>query len=409
MDRGAEEQSIYLRLLPTSGVKVCTVAPSFNRHGGVPYVARNVVAEFDARGVDCVVVTDDGREDGVRPVLSEDVEVHTVPRSDRLFPLDVFSFAARAVPTLAALDDEHGFDAVHMHGNFILSPILADRLGKIDAPLVETAHGTYLNELRSFGQYPRFDGRWKYRAGVYIDHLIQKYGTRFADHVHTVADRSKPELVEMGIDAEKIRVVPNGIDLAEFDGSSAVSDLRSRYGLEDATLAVSVGSTVPRKGVHTLVESVPLVHERRADAHVVHVGGHTHQGYTEYVESRIRDLGVEDAVTLTGRVPRSELLGWLRTADIAVSASYSEGSSISILEAGAAGCTVVATDVAGAPEVLGDHGIYVEPGDERSVAEGMLEGFERETGDQIRNRIERRFTWERCAGRLYEAFWDWTE
>ncbi|QSG08245.1 glycosyltransferase family 4 protein [Halapricum desulfuricans] len=389
-------------------MKVCTVAPAFNRHGGVPYVARNIVDELDDRGIENWVITDRERESDVSPELSDDVEIRTIKRTDRLFPLNILAFAVRALPTLSKLDDTHEFDLIHMHGNYIMLPVLADLLGKVDAPLIETAHGTYLNEIRSFRDYPSFDQKWKYCTGVYLDHLIQKYGSRFADHVHTVAERSVPELAEMGIDPDRVVAIPNGVGLAEFDQETPAEDVRASYGLEDATVAVSVGSAIPRKGVHTLVEATPMLREHDPNAHVVHVGGHGHAGYADYLKDRIAELGVADAVTLTGRVPREELLGWFETADVAVSAAFSEGCPINVLEAAASGSTVVATDVAGAPDVLGEHGIYTEPGDPEDLADAIAEGFETDTGAALRRRIEEQFTWEHIVDRLFERFEEWS-
>lgn len=388
-------------------MKLCTVSPAFNRHGGVPYVARNVVAELDARGHECHVITDHEYEENVQPELSDDVHIHTTYRSDFLFPVNIFSFAARSVPTLSKLHARHDFDLVHMHGNYILLPILADLLGRTDAPLAETAHGTYLNEIREFRNYPSFDRKWKYCTGVYLDHLIQKFGTRFADHVHTVAERAVPELVEMGIDQEKIVAIPNGVNLDEFDAETAIGGVRERYNLQEADLVVSVGSMIPRKGIHMLVEAAPELLEKNPDAHIVHVGGHSHAGYAEYVKDRIRELGVEDAITLTGRVPREELLGWLDTCDAAISAAFSEGCPINVLEAAASRCTVVATDVAGAPDVLGDHGIYVEPGNPSDIARGLHEGIAANHGDAIRHRIEADFTWDVIVDQLEDRFEEW--
>jgi glycosyltransferase involved in cell wall biosynthesis len=296
-----------------------------------------------------------------------------------------------------------------MHGNYIALPILADVLGKVDAPLVETAHGTYLNEIRSFRQYPSFDRKWKYCTGVYLDHLIQKFGSRFADNIHTVAASAKPELIEMGIDGDRISVVPNGVNLDEFDEEDVDSSVREEYGLEDQQVALSVGSAIPRKGVHTLVDAAAELNDTVEDAHIVHVGGHGHEGYADHLQERIREVGVEDTISLPGRVSRRELLGWFETCDVAVSAAYSEGCPINVLEAAASGCTVVSTDVGGAPDVLGEHGIYAEPGNARDIADKIAYGFSQDRGDAVRKRIEQDFTWEHIVDELREEFVRWSQ
>lgn len=389
-------------------MKICSVSPAFNRHGGVPYVARNIVAEFEKRGDSCWVITDTEREEGVSPELPDSVQIHSLKRTDRLFPFNIIAYALRALPVLESLHDQHDFDLIHMHGNYIILPILADILSKVDAPLVETAHGTYLNEIESFFQYPSFDQKWKYCTGVYLDHLIQKFGTRFADHVHTVAERARPELVRMGIDEERISVVQNGVNLDEFDEETADDNVRQQYGLEDSQVALSVGSVIPRKGVHTIVDAAAEIKRRDQDVHIVHVGGHGHKGYSEYLQKQIRERGLEDVVSLPGRVSRSELLGWFQTCDVALSAAYSEGCPINVLEAAASGCTVITTDVGGAPDVLGEYGIYVDPGNPIDLADKIVYGFSEDRGDPLRKRIEQQFTWSDIVDDLREDFKRWT-
>lgn len=389
-------------------MKICTVSPAFNRHGGVPYVARNIVAQLDERGDDCWVITDTEKEEGVTPNLPDSVQIHSLKRTDRLFPVNIITYALRALPVLESLHKQHNFDLIHMHGNYIILPILTDILGKVDAPLVETAHGTYLNEIDSFFEYPSFDQKWKYCTGVYLDHVIQKFGTRFADHVHTVADQAKPELVRMGIDEERISVTQNGVNLEEFDEESVDSTVREQYDLEGSQVALSVGSVIPRKGVHTIVDAAAKLKRRDQDIHLVHVGGHGHRGYSEYLQNQIQERGLGNMVSLPGRVSRSELLGWFQTCDLAVSAAYSEGCPINVLEAAASRCTVVTTDIGGAPDVLGEYGIYVEPGNPSDLAEKIAYGFSEDRGDQLRKRIEQQFTWTQIVDDLRKEFLEWT-
>lgn len=373
---------------------VCTIAPGFNGHGGVSYVARNLVAELARRGVECSVVTDETRDTDVSPSLPADVDVHTVPAPSLPFPLDVLGFSWRARSVLQTLSD---VDIYHVHGHFTMVPTIASLFGEVDAPLLVTAHGTYLNEFEAFDSYPSFDSQWRYRLGVRIDHEILKSGLRRADRVHAVSEATGREVERMGVDGESIDVVPNGVNLEEFDADDSHVDVRTEYGLADTPLAVSVGSTVPRKGVHTLVDVADRLRSQGDPAHVVHVGGVGHEGYAETVSEAIEERNLEEWITLTGRVDREELLSWIDTADTFVSASFSEGCPISLLEAAASGTTIVSTDVGGARDVLGDLGIYVEPGNPADIAHGIGRGFTADRGDAIRTRIESDFSWSRIV------------
>lgn len=380
---------------------VCMIVPGFNAHGGVPYVARNLVNGLAKRSVKCTVLTDDRQGADVSPALPESVDVRTVSLPDRTFPLDILGISARAFPVLKSIES---VDLYHAHGHYTVLPTIADLIGNLDAPLLITAHGTYLNEFLAFDSYPEFDGQWRYRAGVRIDHEILKRAVRRADRVHAVSEATAGEVAKLGVSSEVIDAVPNGVNLNEFDSNDIQTDVRRVSDIGDKPLAVSVGSIVPRKGVHTLVDVARLFRNFEIPGHIVHVGGVGHEGYAETVRERINDQGVENRITLTNRVDRGDLLSWLKAADVVVSASFSEGCPISLLEAAASQNTVVATDVGGARDILGDLGIYVTPGDATDIAEGIQRGFDAERGPTIRNRIEESFTWDHIVNEIEAVY-----
>ena len=96
------------------------------------------------------------------------------------------------------------------------------------------------------------------------------------------------------------------------------------------------------------------------------------------VEARVRELDLEDAVTLTGALPPDEVAGYYRQADVVVLASFSEGVPVVLMEALAHGRPVVATRVGGIPELVehGVTGLVVSPGDVKELAEALQEVFE---------------------------------
>ncbi len=388
-------------------MKVCTIAPAFNRFGGVPYVARNLVAELSKRGVENFVITDDEKAEDVKPDLDKNmVKIYSIYRRKSLFPISLMEFALKGIPVLTKLHREHNFDLIHMHGNYITLPVLAKMLKKIDVPLLETVHGTYLNEINHYFKYPKFRGKAKYCVGVYIDHLIQKLFSKKADKIITVSSKSAEELIQyFGFEKDRIILIPNGVNLDELK-SEKILPTRVKFGIpESANIILSVGDIVPRKGAHILIKALPYIHEVDRDTYVVFIGGHRHKGYFDYLKKLIRSIGVENYVNFTGLVSRAETLSWYRECNVFASPSYSEGCAINILEAAAHGKPIAATDVGGARDVLGELGFYAEPNNPRDFARAVIEALNnREVGNKIRKRIENKFTWDKIAERVYKIY-----
>jgi glycosyltransferase involved in cell wall biosynthesis len=387
-------------------MNICTIAPGFNRHGGVPYVARNVVDQLARRGANCWVVTDQQSSEDVDG-LSADLPIYTRERGESRFPLNIVNYARKIRPLVERLDREHDLDLIHTHGNYVLATILTDAVSDIDATTVTTIHDTHLPEIDAFTEYPSFEGKWKYCAGIYIDYRIQRFSARRVDKVHTVGSRVVSELSNRGVDPNDIGLVHNGIDLDEFDSATVRSDIREEYDLGDRELIISVGSVRPRKGIHTLVEAADILREHRPDARIAHIGGYGRTGYIDYVEERIDALGLEETVSLIGSVPRAELLGWFDACDVLVSPSYSEGNPINVLEAAASECSIVTTEVWDAREILGNDGVFVTPGSPSSLASGIRRGLDADVGRALRERVEANYTWDDVGDDHYALFESW--
>ena len=243
-----------------------------------------------------------------------------------------------AVRRLARLVREQRVDVLHAHNQGAmfycgLAGLLTRR------PVVYTRHGA------SFGKDASH--RWMSRLVSRMARLVVCVGR---DALRVTRERDK-------VPAAKARLIYNGADLELFDGAAdSRAAVRAELGLaEDDQVIITVGRLSGLKDQAGLIAAVAALDAAR----LVLVGdGEERQA----LEATARRLGVSHRVIFTGvrrDVPR--LLG---AADVFALSSLSEGISIAILEAMAAGLPVVATRVGGNPEIVidGQTGLLVEPG-----------------------------------------------
>lgn len=202
-----------------------------------------------------------------------------------------------------------------------------------------------------------------------VDYPVRARGTWFrADCVAAVSEAVKRVLVQCGIPAARIAVIPPGIDPDELRQSAQRSPgIRARLGLEvDTPLAINVGALVEQKDQDTLVRAAAVARDSAPDLHWAIAG----EGKLRPVlERTIRDLGLGDRVHLVGHVDGSA--GVIRDGNVVVLSSKAEGLPNVVLEALALERPVVATRVGGVPEVLPE-ACLVPAGDATALAHTVV-------------------------------------
>jgi sugar transferase (PEP-CTERM/EpsH1 system associated) len=245
--------------------------------------------------------------------------------------------------------------------------------------LVHTKHG------RNFPHDP-----WAVRVG--------RWSSRASDVVVPVSQDAAD--VARGVErvpASKILVIPNGVDTARFRPPAAP---------RTAACAVTVARLDPVKDIPGLLEAVAIVRRRRPDFRLAVVGEGPDR---PRIEEARRRLGLVEAVSLLGS--RSDVPERLAEASVFLLGSVSEGISMTLLEAMAAGLPIVATDVGGNGEVVahGETGVLVPPRDPSALADavtGLLADPARlaAMGTAGRRRAEERFSVEAMV-RRYERLY----
>ncbi|ELY80187.1 glycosyltransferase family 4 protein [Natrinema gari] len=219
-------------------------------------------------------------------------------------------------------------------------------------------------------------------------------------HVLTVSESAKHRTVtDFGADPESIRVVHNGIDTDLFEPID-----RSR---DRPRVMTTVSADVPLKGARYLLEAFAAVREE-IDAELVVVGEFNEGGDCDRLVS---DLGIADAIETHSEISYERMVELYGTADIAVVPSIYEGFGLPAGEALACGVPVVATTGGGLPEVVGDAGVLVDPGDADALADAIRDLLtdgerRRRLGDRGRERIVTEFDWERAARETVRTYRD---
>jgi glycosyltransferase involved in cell wall biosynthesis len=199
----------------------------------------------------------------------------------------------------------------------------------------------------------------------------------------------------------KCEVVTNGIDTAEFAPDAARRErMRTEMGAGADFIWIAAGRVVPAKDYPNLLRAFAQLRQSRTDARLWIAG----EGSGPEFDSIVRlqtEHGLGDAVRWLGL--RRDMPALLDAADGFVLSSAWEGMPLAVAEAMAMRKTVVATDVGGVRELVGDTGAIVPPRDPQALAQSMLGGMERSEEDRqdmgraARARIEANFNIEEKA------------
>jgi glycosyltransferase involved in cell wall biosynthesis len=289
------------------------------------------------------------------------------------------------------------FNVVHMHSYYSFQNVIVHHYTrKHDIPYVLQAHGTVATYFERGSLKKIFDVIWGY--------ALLKDATKLIAVTPTEAEQYK----RMGISEEKIEIVPNGIDLAEFENLPQRGQFRKKYGLDDAQKVVLYLARIHKiKGPDLLVKAFAELSKDLGDAKLVIVG--PDDGYLAALKKLIRELKIEEKVLFTGPLYKNEKLQAYVDADVYVLPSSYEIFGITALEACACGTPVIVTDRCGIADIVDGQLGFVVPYDKDRLTNAILhmladDKLRREFGEKGKLLVREKFNWEKIAEQVENIY-----
>ena len=224
---------------------------------------------------------------------------------------------------------------------------------------------------------------------------------RASDRVIAVSNGIRNHVLRAGVAAERVVVIPNGVDLTLFRGGRG-NAVRRRYGLRGLPVVGFAGSLKPWHGLRTLVLAMAGLSQA---AHLLVVGDGPER---KEVERFATECGIAARLRMAGAIAHERVPDYLAAMDIGVAPYDAQPdfyfSPLKVIEYLAAALPVVASNQGDLPEIIGDAGILVPPADPEALREALRrlledEGLRGQLGARADARA-RAMSWDNVAARV---------
>ncbi len=341
-----------------------------------------------------------------KPTVINGVSFVPCQSTDKLFPVDDWVFN-RSVSKKASEINADVYEAHLSSGYGLLKALKKQGSSK---PFIHTVHGVLADEYQQAKQngYQAFRGRI---ANQFMRRLAKLEGET-AKNATLIVTISKYSLENMrkyyDVDKSKVRIVPNGVDAEKFKPTEDQQAAKRQFGLDDQPVVLFVGSLIPRKGLHFLVEAAKKVVKQQADAKFVIVGDGP---LKNQLLSDLGNANVSGNFVFLSGLSEDALAAVYSCADLFVLPSVQEGQGIVLLEAQASAKPVVAFNVGGVNEAVlrGETGLLVNRGNSDELADALLKllsdrSLREKMGVRGRRFVVDNFTWDICAEKMLAVY-----
>lgn len=391
--------------------KVCFISPEYvPLSGGTGTYVYYLSRELLRNGYNISIVTGYDESRDIR--VNGQLDVHFL----KVFKAPVvksFMFAASSFRKLNSIEDTANVDITHANLPLVPDFAVPPHFGRT---LIATVHSTWEGEANAIRcePYSRLNANEKFlRSFTWFLGVFERRMLERAKRIIAVSDFTRTELhhyYEHRYD-RKIRVVHNGVDIDKFKPPIDKRRVKLELGLNPDDIAIlSVGRLYARKGLFTLIESMPAVVKRFRNAKFI-VSGKGQSDEMKKLIAHAERLKVRDSIIFKGYTPDKNLPKLYQAADVFAFSTFYEHHPFAVLEALSSQLPVVTTNVGGIPETItqGKDGFMCQPFDSREFSERILFLLENpsaaaEMALQARKTVVERFDWRLVVQKVLKVY-----
>ena len=368
--------------------------------GGIARVVHDLSKRLIKDGHEVTVIT---YKEGDLPEYENDkgVEVYRVenymihPNSFIDWTLQLnFNMVAKATELI----NKNGkFDVIHAH-DWLVASSAKTLKQSFGIPLVATIHATEAGRnsgIHNESQRYINDTEWllTYEATEVIVNSNFMKG-----HVQSL----------FGLPFDKINVIPNGINLTNFNGIERDYEFRRQYAMDNEKIILYVGRLVYEKGIQHLISAMPKILQGYNDVKLVIAGK---GGMLDNLKAQAEAMGIANKVYFTGYLNSKQVQKIYKCADVAVFPSTYEPFGIVALEAMLSENPVVVSDIGGLNEIVQhrENGMKTYCGNPNSIADSILELLYdhklcAEITKKAKNKVRNEYNWSKISQDTHFAY-----
>lgn len=375
-------------------MKILQVIPYFHpKRGGDVNVCYNLSKQLVKKGHNITILTTNFEADKeyIKSIEKEKVGIIAL---SCIANIGLFLYS----PSIKRWAEKHlkKYDIAHMHTyRAYQNNVISHYARKYNIPYIIQAHGSLLTFFAKPKLKKLYDFIWGYKL------------LRDAHTVIALTETEKEQYKKMGVKEDKIEIVPNGIDLEEYENLPKRGEFRKKCGIkEDEKIVLYLGRLHGSKGIDLLIDIFGDIAKELDRVKLVIVG--PDDGFLLSLRRQVERLQIIDKVLFTGFITQKEKISALVDADLFVTPKFS-GFPMSFLEACACGTPIITTNAGDELGWIHNRAGYVAEYDKDSLKDIIFKvlenkGLRDNMGNEGKKLVRKEFNWDIIARKIEDIY-----